>query len=75
MTWPLTVSTGTLRCEGSSSITFEAPGGVRYAVNGTAIGQHKYPAINPIWAESTSGLGLKKNIGDLIDFGLNLCDN
>jgi hypothetical protein len=70
--WPLTVSEGTLRCE-ASKVTFEADGTV-YAVNGTARADDSYSDIDSIWADDPSGLGLKKNIGPLIDRGLLLCN-
>ncbi|MFB7323859.1 hypothetical protein [Streptomyces sp. NPDC056190] len=47
--WPFTVSAGVLRCEGEA-VTFEPPGGPRYAVNGTAKSAG-YPEITPIWAD------------------------
>ena len=70
--WPLTVDSGTLYCSGGE-VTFEA-NGTRYAVNGTAKATGKYPSIDPIWAPAPGGLGLKRNIGDLIDQGLRLCN-
>lgn len=69
--WPLTVEAGTLNCSGGA-VTFETDG-TRYAVNGTARATGDYPDIAPIWAPTPGGLGLKKNIGDLIDQGLRLC--
>lgn len=70
--WPLTVADGTIRCENGGQVTFEG-GGTKYAVNGTARGQTDLPDIDPIWADSTDGLG-KKNIGPIISVGLTLCD-
>lgn len=72
-TWPLTVDSGTLNCEPASSVTFRA-GGTTYAVNGTAKTMTDLPDIDPIWADDGSGLGLKVDIGDLIEAGLDLCD-
>lgn len=71
--WPLTVEDGTIRCENGGQVTFEG-GGRKYAVNGTARGQTDLPDIDPIWADTGDGLGLKKNIGPIIDIGLELCD-
>ncbi|MFD4952155.1 hypothetical protein [Streptomyces sp. NPDC058451] len=70
--WPFTVSAGVLRCEGGA-VTFEPPGGPRYAVNGTAKGAG-YAAITPIWADDeTLGYGLKVDISEVLDEGLSLC--
>lgn len=69
--WPLTVDHGLLRCEGVGAVTFTAPDGTVYAVNGLAKSSTNHPAIDPIWADS--GGGLKKNIGVLIEFGLRRC--
>ncbi|MYW08599.1 hypothetical protein GT034_09635 [Streptomyces sp. SID2563] len=70
--WPFTVSAGVLRCE-AGAVTFESPGGPRYAVNGTAKGAG-YPEITPIWADDeTLGHGLKVNISEVLDKGLSLC--
>ncbi|MCW2622104.1 MAG: putative lipoprotein [Frankiales bacterium] len=72
-TWPLTVDRGTLSCEPVNRVVFTA-GGTTYSVNGTAKGAHQWADIDPIWADDGSGLGLKVNIGDLIEAGLALCD-
>lgn len=72
-TWPLTVDRGTLDCAPGNLVTFTA-GGTTYAVNGTAKGANEWADIDSIWADDGSGLGLKVNIGDLIDAGLALCD-
>ncbi|GAA5078694.1 hypothetical protein GCM10023336_70630 [Streptomyces similanensis] len=70
--WPFTVSAGVLRCEGGA-VTFEPPGGPRYAVNGTAK-DTGYPEIKPIWADDeTLGNGLKVDISEVLDKGLSLC--
>ncbi len=72
--WPLTVDSGELACEGNA-VTFKAPDGTRYAVNGTAQGSTGLPEIDPIWADNPDTTGLKINIGPLIDAGLEVCDN
>jgi hypothetical protein len=72
--WPFTVSEGILRCHGSAgfgAVTFEADG-TEYAVNGVAKGQD-YPPVDPVWADDPTVDGLKKNIGPVIDRGLDLC--
>jgi hypothetical protein len=74
--WPLTVESGTLRCEGASAVTFRSEDGTTYWVNGTAGGQaeeHGWQNIRPIWADDPEFEGLKISIGPLIDDGLNLC--
>lgn len=76
--WPLTVQRGTLRCrrEGALQIvTFEAPLGRVYAVNGAAA---PYAAdIEPIWAPSRDpflrGTGARVPITSLINVGRALC--
>lgn len=70
--WPFTVDAGVLRCEGGA-VTFEPPGGPRYAVNGTAK-DAGYAAITPIWADDTAlGNGLKIDISEVLNKGLGLC--
>lgn len=70
-TWPLTVPSGTLRCE-SRAVIFEVDG-TRYAVNGTAKDRKLGTDIEAIWAITSPALGTRKNIGPLIDRGLKLC--
>jgi hypothetical protein len=70
--WRLTVESGTLHCDGDA-VTFETADGRTYAVNGTAIGRHEHPEIDAIWADDPALAGLKKNIGPLIDKGVELC--
>lgn len=73
--WPLTVPSGTLSCEGSSSsvqsVVFTAPDGTQYGVNGTAQSVLGLPSIDPIWQDESGGL--KKDMGPLIDKGRSLC--
>lgn len=71
--WPFTVSAGTLRCHSGSEVTFEAPDGTEYAVNGTAKGAG-YPPIDPIWADDEDlGNGLKVDISEVLAKGASLC--
>ena len=70
-TWPLTVDSGTLRCEGAGAVTFTTEDGTTYAVNGLALGMHTYPDIDAIWADAPDTP--KVFIGDLIQAGLALC--
>ena len=73
--WPLTVSGGTLRCEGSDgsgAVTIEVDG-TTYALNGTAKSQGAGIDIDEIWAPNPEIDGAKKDIGVLIDEGLALC--
>lgn len=74
--WPLTVESGTLSCRGAGEVYFrDDASGNHYTVNGTArTAQPALPEIDEIWANDTSNnLGLKKNLGPLIDRGLALC--
>jgi hypothetical protein len=75
--WPLTVGRGVLACERPQGVTFTAPDGTAYAVNGAAQ-DYGYPEIDPIWRNSPDQydphLTLKVNIGPLIDRGLELCE-
>jgi hypothetical protein len=76
--WPLTIASGELSCEGSGgvgAVYFTSDEGTSYYVNGIAKGQH--PAgthdIREIWADDPAIGGVKTNIGPLIDRGLTLC--
>lgn len=69
--WPLTVASGILACEGAGAVTFTA-NGTTYAVNGMASSLDAGVDIDPIWAEARDAP--KKNIGPLIDRGLELCE-
>ncbi len=72
--WPLTVPRGFLRCEHPNAVSFELMDGTVYRVNGAAA---QYPKITPIWAKDPDadpdGPDVRKNIGPLIDMGLELC--
>ena len=73
--WPLTVDRGVLSCNGSNGTgqVFFTAGGKTYAVNGLARGTKKYPSVDEIWADNPAGPGPKKDIGPLIERGLQLC--
>lgn len=74
--WPLTVEEGMLRCDGAQQIGavfFETDGRV-YPVNGIARGRSDGPEIDEIWADDPDIPGAKKNIGILIERGLDLCE-
>ena len=76
-TWPFTVESGTLRCDGSDgfgSVTFETNGTV-YAINGVAEGRRDGKDVRPIWKDNPdrSAGGPKVYIGDVTDAGLALC--
>lgn len=72
--WPLTVDEGYLWCRGGGEVYFTTTDGTNYAVNGLARTFSQYPQINPIWAEDPAVHGFKKDIGPLIDRGLQLCN-
>ena len=76
-TWPFTVDSGTLRCDGSGgfgSVTFEAERTV-YAINGVATQRGDGEDVRPIWKDNPdlSSGGPKVSIGDVINEGLALC--
>lgn len=76
-TWPLTVESGTLRCETPSAVVFEAPDGTTYALNVTATAraeQRGYAEVEAIWLENPEIPGTRISIGGLISDGLELCD-
>jgi hypothetical protein len=54
--WPLTIESGTLRCQGSDAVTFET-GGRTYDVSGAAaiVGGGFGEPSDPIWARDANG--------------------
>jgi ABC-type Fe3+-hydroxamate transport system substrate-binding protein len=72
VSWPLTVDEGVLHCQGDG-VTFEAPDGTVYALNGTARRRKAGKDVTPIWADNPSAPGKKMNMEPLIAQGLNLC--
>ena len=75
--WPLTVESGTLRCEGAGAVTFTSDDdGTTYWINGLAGGSAEdrgWEEVRAIWADDPTTPGLKIYIGSLIDDGLALC--
>ena len=70
--WPLTVDSGSLRCEPPGAVIFTA-NGTDYAVNGAATSKG-YADIGPIWADNPDPAIPKMDIGPLLDRGLAMCD-
>lgn len=70
--WPLTVESGTLRCDGSDGVgkAYIVTSEGTFALNGLA--KSEYDDIDPIWAEGDDGIP-KKDIAPLIDAALELC--
>jgi hypothetical protein len=74
--WPLTVEEGVLTCYGEpaggavNAVTFLAPDGVEYAVNGSAL-LRGYPEISPIWEFDDPPL--RREIRPLLQRGFALC--
>lgn len=71
--WPFIVDEVYLDCQGFS-VTVTA-NGTTYAVNGRAKDFTDYPDVTPIWAIDTSfnDPTVRKDIGPIIDAGLELC--
>ena len=76
--WPLTVPQGIVSCRDKPGtnvqiLTFFDPDAKEWALNGIASGAG-YPKIDPIWRDDDSGLGLKVDIGPLIERASDVCD-
>lgn len=69
--WPLTVPSGTIRCEPGRAVVFDA--NKRYAVNGTAKDRRLGAEIEEIWAPNPGIPGARKDISPLLNRGLSLC--
>jgi hypothetical protein len=72
--WPFTVPRGILGCTKPpypGEVTFNVDGKI-YGVNGTALDQG-LPGVEPIWRADGSE-GLKVSVGELIERGLQLCE-
>lgn len=73
-TWPLTVDHGTLRCDGEDkAVTFEAPDGTVYALNGPAKVRSLGIDIDPIQLRDPDN-PRRGGVGPLINRGLDLCE-
>ena len=75
--WPLTVPNGRLSCIFFSGprqvVTFIAPNGTEYGLNGVANGSGYFTPIDSIQKPDPANPPAKKSIGVLIDAGLKLC--
>jgi len=71
--WPLTVESGTLRCERGIIVVF-VHNGQRYAMNGTARRADGVLPTEEIWKNNPELPGTKIVITPLIQAGLELCD-
>jgi hypothetical protein len=75
--WPLTVPDGRLSCIFYTGrrqvVTFIAPDGTEYALNGNANGSGHFTPIDSIQKPDPTNPPAKKSIGVLIDEGLKLC--
>lgn len=74
--WPFTVDSATLLCQGGAAgkrVTVVA-GGEMYALNGTAKDANLWPPFDVIWLDDPKFPGSKIYIGQMIDYGLALCD-
>jgi hypothetical protein len=74
--WPLTVDRGIVGCE-ADAVTFTAPDGEVYGVNGHALARGSQE-IDPIWRAAPDQFDpdftLRVSIGPLLDRGLELCE-
>lgn len=70
--WPLTVDSGTLRCEPPQLVVIDV-GGTTYAVNGSAKGTARWADADVITAPHPTIAGGRKDAGPLIRRGLDLC--
>lgn len=74
-TWPFTVSSGMISCVKPGAVLFKADNGKTYAVNGNGMAYFKQlPDLEEIWKADPKYPSLKIGIGDMIDYGLSLCD-
>lgn len=73
--WPFTVDEGILAGYGRSGVgqVVFTTDGATYAVNGTAAKTGAYDSIDAIRADDPSKPGAKKDLGPIIDRGLQLC--
>ena len=75
--WPFTVSEGRLSCVWSSEhrqmVTFIAPNGIEYALNGEAQSSGFFRSVEPIRQSEPSNPQLLKRLNPMIENGLKLC--
>jgi len=73
--WPFTKEQGILTCKGTKKLgeVVLTIDGVSYAVNGTAKRTKTNQPLEKIWADNPAIPGAKKNLVDIIDRGLALC--
>jgi hypothetical protein len=69
-TWPLTVSEGTLFCEGGTQVIFTTSDGTAYGVNAAAQGAGEWDDIRTIQANDH---GKPADLSDLAEAGQQLC--
>lgn len=69
-TWPLTVSEGTLFCEGGTQVIFTTSDGTAYGVNAAAQGAGEWDDIRTIQADDH---GTPADLTDLTQAGQQLC--
>ena len=58
---------------GSGAVVFTAPSGEEYAVNDVATSRG-FKAIDPIRADDAEIEGAKRDLGPLVEAGLELCE-
>ena len=75
--WPFTVSEGRLSCVWSSEhrqmVTFIAPNGIEYALNGEAQSSGFFRSVEPIRQPEPNNPQLLKRLNPMIENGLKLC--
>lgn len=69
--WPFTADTATLTCK-DNAVTATIDGKM-YALNGTAKSRKAGADLTAVWAEDPNMPGLRVNVGDVIELGLELC--
>jgi hypothetical protein len=72
-TWPLTVSSGELRCEGAAEVIFSGPGLRDYGVSVAAV-KRGLPPLEGLWKREPGRPRVPMDITPLLARGLALCD-
>ncbi len=70
--WPLTLTGGTLACDGSGAITLTGDDNASYALNDRAVAAG-YPAPLKVWKYDDSIGGVNMPLAPLIEIGKPLC--